>query len=551
MNIQNLYRLHLAEHIAAGDVTPMMVFPIGTFHSAKYPDLEFTEELANELIANFEAGILGREPVVDSSGRHDVSAPAAGWVKRVYLASYEEGDVTGMALWADVKWTSLGAQLLSDDEYKYGSVEIGMVVMNVSGDEVPNVLRSLTLCNTPVLSIMPSVKDAKAAQTLAVVATLSEYDFVDNDPNVGGGVDRDKIPAADFAGPNRSFPIVTPQDVADAARSLGRAKGPTGPIKAKIISIAKRKGAAFVAKLPEAWKMAEVELEGNPEDDDDDQKPSDTTPWDGLLAMVNALPAHAKLALKGQKGNTAIHAGIAKLCKDVQDFCDGLKTSESTDPATRGAGRLEPDSLEPKPAKGAHDASHDSDGPIAPKGADHMNTDTLKKLNLAEDATDEVILAEVVKLIDRAEAAEAKTAEAEKEVRKVDAEAKLAEAIKDAHVLPAEKDALMALSESAPDVFAATLEARKTVKLVDVTEHGNSGHEGKKEMDEGGTIADPPKALADAISGWMAEHNESGLKGQEKARKALHVSNPQLFTDYAAYLSEQHIGGMSPTGSDV
>ena len=180
-----------------------------------------------------------------------------------------------------------------------------------------------------------------------------------------------------------------------------------------------------------------------------------------------------------------------------------------------------------------------------------MNTYTLKKLNLTEDATDEVILAEVVKLIDRAEAAEAKTAEAEKEVRKVDAEAKLAEAIKDAHVLPAEKDALMALSESAPDVFAATLEARKTVKLVDVTEHGNSGHEGKKEMDEGGTIADPPKALADAISGWMAEHNESGLKGQEKARKALHVSNPQLFTDYAAYLSEQHIGGMSPTGSDV
>src|SRR6202034_3528133 len=31
------------------------------------------------------------------------------------------------------------------------------------------------------------------------------------DPDVGGGVDRDKIPAEDFAGKDRSFPIVTPQ----------------------------------------------------------------------------------------------------------------------------------------------------------------------------------------------------------------------------------------------------------------------------------------------------------------------------------------------------
>ena len=108
--------------------------------------------------------MLGREPVVDSSGNHNTAAPAAGWVKRVYLASYEEGGVTGLALWADVKWTSLGAKLLTDDQYKYGSVEIGSVTVNATGDEVPNVMRSLTLCNTPVLSIMPGVKDAAAKQ---------------------------------------------------------------------------------------------------------------------------------------------------------------------------------------------------------------------------------------------------------------------------------------------------------------------------------------------------------------------------------------------------
>jgi len=77
------------------------------------------------------------------------------------------------------------------------------------------------------------------------------------DKNVGGGVDRDKIPDEDFAGKNRSFPIVRPGDVADAAASIGRA-GPdnysTDELKRRIIAIAKRKGKAFVAQLPEKWQ---------------------------------------------------------------------------------------------------------------------------------------------------------------------------------------------------------------------------------------------------------------------------------------------------------
>ena len=43
------------------------------------------------------------------------------------------------------------------------------------------------------------------------------------DPNAGAGVERDKIPAEDFAGKSQSFPIVTPQDADDAARSIGLA----------------------------------------------------------------------------------------------------------------------------------------------------------------------------------------------------------------------------------------------------------------------------------------------------------------------------------------
>ena len=64
MTAQRLYRLRLAEKIEAGQTTPMMVFPIGDWHSAKYPDLALSEDLAHELIANFESGVLGREPIL-------------------------------------------------------------------------------------------------------------------------------------------------------------------------------------------------------------------------------------------------------------------------------------------------------------------------------------------------------------------------------------------------------------------------------------------------------------------------------------------------------
>jgi hypothetical protein len=70
------------------------------------------------------------------------------------------------------------------------------------------------------------------------------------DKNVGGGVDRDKIPAEDFAGPDRSFPIVTQADVEDALRSLGRAKGDRAAIKRRIFAIAKRKGFS----IPKGWQ---------------------------------------------------------------------------------------------------------------------------------------------------------------------------------------------------------------------------------------------------------------------------------------------------------
>lgn len=97
------------------------------------------------------------------------------------------------------------------------------------------------------------------------------------DPNVGGGVDRDKIPAADFAGRDRSFPIVTPGDVSDAASSIGRAGADnysSDQLRDNITRIAHRKGPQFVAALPESWQkgdgVTDVAKNDKPMDDDED-----------------------------------------------------------------------------------------------------------------------------------------------------------------------------------------------------------------------------------------------------------------------------------------
>ena len=69
--------------------------------------------------------------------------------------------------------------------------------------------------------------------------------------------DRPEVPAEDFAGPSRTFPVVVPDDVAAAARVTDDL--PVGVIKSaqtrRLVSIAVRKGEAFAALLPPQWAL--------------------------------------------------------------------------------------------------------------------------------------------------------------------------------------------------------------------------------------------------------------------------------------------------------
>lgn len=68
-----------------------------------------------------------------------------------------------------------------------------------------------------------------------------------------GGKRRADLPDSAFAGPDRSFPIVTAQDVRDAVRSLGRTKHDRAAVKRGIIRRARAIGA--MDALPEGWKV--------------------------------------------------------------------------------------------------------------------------------------------------------------------------------------------------------------------------------------------------------------------------------------------------------
>jgi hypothetical protein len=73
--------------------------------------------------------------------------------------------------------------------------------------------------------------------------------------------EREDLPASDFAGKGDSYPIKEPGDVAAAAASIGRAGADnysSDELKANIIRIANRKGPAFVAQLPKAWRKGKT-----------------------------------------------------------------------------------------------------------------------------------------------------------------------------------------------------------------------------------------------------------------------------------------------------
>lgn len=76
--------------------------------------------------------------------------------------------------------------------------------------------------------------------------------------------EREAMPAGDFVIPEtRNFPVVTPDDIPAAVSSWGRYKGEVtfDEFKRRLIALAKRKGADFVAALPAEWTAPQKSID--------------------------------------------------------------------------------------------------------------------------------------------------------------------------------------------------------------------------------------------------------------------------------------------------
>lgn len=123
--------------------------------------------------------------------------------------------------------------------------------------------------------------------------------------------DRSKIPPEDFAGPHKTFPIVTQQDVHDAARLIGHARNPDA-VKARVIAIAKRKGFA----LPKAWQSSSKES---------------TTPMAKKIALPRALEAVQEIAELDPQALAALAESLAGDQVEVEESTETVEAKDDGD----------------------------------------------------------------------------------------------------------------------------------------------------------------------------------------------------------------------------
>lgn len=92
--------------------TEIQVLPKGEWLTVPYGPMSIDENVFDQMVANFDSNVRKRVPIdVDHDG-----GKAAGWIKKLINKG-------GEGLWAMVKWTSYGEELLSDQQYALFSPE--------------------------------------------------------------------------------------------------------------------------------------------------------------------------------------------------------------------------------------------------------------------------------------------------------------------------------------------------------------------------------------------------------------------------------------------
>lgn len=271
----NVRVMHNPTLMPAGKGLSVEVTPDGHFVKAKVVEPTAIKLVKEKVLQAYSVGIS--RPVVerDMTGKAQGGIIKGGEIFEVSLVDRPANKNCSITLSKSMDLVTKSADSSYADQWTYGDLEGQLVQRLISKSAGPQTASEWASKRAEWLAAEPNPADStQGPEYLAKRAEWQRWHFdgetaglVEDgyqtwltkramDPDVGGGVDRDKIPAEDFAGKNRSFPIVTPGDVSDAASSIGQAGDdnyPSDKLKANIIRIAKRKGPSFVAELPKSW----------------------------------------------------------------------------------------------------------------------------------------------------------------------------------------------------------------------------------------------------------------------------------------------------------
>ena len=160
------------------------LFPFGKYKTEKYGDIELTEELADELIANFEEL---RPKIVPFIDRDHEMAEAHGWVGRLFKGTYahpKTGEPTP-GLMADIDWNELGQAAVDNRVYRQLSIWTQPYKDEETGKSYANVLRSVSLTNVPVLKMLPELALSEGGEAREIpLEMLPELQLAEG-PDIG------------------------------------------------------------------------------------------------------------------------------------------------------------------------------------------------------------------------------------------------------------------------------------------------------------------------------------------------------------------------------
>jgi len=124
------------------------LFKVGSFHTDKYGNLNFSKDMLKGFIKNFDLNVLNRDVSIDITHENDDGEKeAVGWFKGLELVDDN--------LYALTEFNKKGQELIQEKSFKYASPEYVNIYTDEQKKPHSYVLKGATLTNRPAIKNEP------------------------------------------------------------------------------------------------------------------------------------------------------------------------------------------------------------------------------------------------------------------------------------------------------------------------------------------------------------------------------------------------------------